>query len=483
MDIKHEYSLTSEFQPNNIGTDLVDDLDKCDREIARLQLQLAKYRVCRNNLKSKSRHLQRSFCSIQLLPDELLIVIFEHHLWWDHIRISDLLVVSRRWYNIILHSPSIWARIQIKPQFLRTEGFDWAAYVEVCVSRSMNTPLHVCLDLRYFWPRDGFFSQIITDTVQGYVDHKTRSETIQKLNYMPLQLPSTRYDKFYDRILVAIGDAVGDKGRHMRRWKSLFIRFPSGSSFLTEKLTWLKLAGNADAVESLTVVNMAGVGNSLLDFPNAQYLTLTRSEDAHPDIDGFGFLQIDQLSLRHLDYRMNWDSLDHLSKFNRLETLVLHHPDLGRTVSCSKSSSDLCVHLPLLHTLILLGTLDLILSLTFHLPSLNCLHIIKYVPPQQKTNILPSQIILPSFPRVYPRYVTWTVGSRFRGSWDTIAIKAALEEVIQQYDEAEIIVVTEFARGAAEELIAELTCRRLGARVVFSSDAEENDLQRFTREI
>ena len=88
--------------------------------------------------------------SVNQLPDELLIFIFEYALNGCHPNINRLLRVSRRWHNIILSTAALWARIELIPQKNRhgRSTLPEKLYIETCYLRSMDAPLHINLDYR-----------------------------------------------------------------------------------------------------------------------------------------------------------------------------------------------------------------------------------------------------------------------------------------------------------------------------------------------
>ncbi|KIM26424.1 hypothetical protein M408DRAFT_330597 [Serendipita vermifera MAFF 305830] len=475
MDLE-QLLQASEKAGDCAGGRRMDDLDHCDREITRLKGLLAHYQLCRETILT-AQSTRGSPSSVHTLPDEILLIIFEYRVWWDHPSILDLLFVCRRWSKLISHSSILWTRIQIKPRFPHTECFNWATYVGTCLSRSSDLPLHVCIDLSYIWSREGFFSETIAKAVLEYVDQGRHKEVIRGLNFANLRLPSARYDRFRGRVIIAIARATGH-GALLRRWKSLYLKLPT-RGFTTEEWTWDKLAGTAEGMESLTIVNMAGVNSNTVSFPHLRHLSLLKDDDAHPDIGDISSLDIYEPSLLHLEYQVtaHWDNLKPLANFAHLETLRLHRPDIRLPPFSPepKHLAKLSIRLPNLHTLVLSGTLSAISFIVWDLPALNRLEFIRHSAPQFEVELGPiPKLIDTSAPRVRPRQVQWTVAQPFRHTWCQVAITAALDNIVQHYHAADVIIVAEFAQAAVESLLAGFRDDpQFTTQFVFKSDSDE----------
>ena len=126
-------------------------------------------------------------CINQILPEEVLGVIFEEHakLEWRAQEIDGL--VCRQWRQTILRSPRAWAHLRIVPYFtsvpsklqhwldrsgsapLNVMGFDWIGGIEGALARHCNRIKSISLDqqqLAFFENRS--FS--IQGLVQQYSD-------------------------------------------------------------------------------------------------------------------------------------------------------------------------------------------------------------------------------------------------------------------------------------------------------------------------
>ena len=103
--------------------------------------------------------------SIDDLPLEFFTNILRLSLLDDHLQIRDLLLVSRRWHEIVVGTPALWTTIQICITNTIDNDPAMPQYVQVCYARSGNLPLTVIFDLYHI---TGLYR--IAEEISKYLD-------------------------------------------------------------------------------------------------------------------------------------------------------------------------------------------------------------------------------------------------------------------------------------------------------------------------
>jgi len=115
-------------QERHIAT-LEAQLDKLRSQRERLEKELEPYRIHTHSALAQAVAVtltQDTRCPIHRLPNELLHLIFELVVHGSlefgcdshRLNLGKVLQICRRWYNLIMHSPSLWARIEIPDAML-----------------------------------------------------------------------------------------------------------------------------------------------------------------------------------------------------------------------------------------------------------------------------------------------------------------------------------------------------------------------------
>lgn len=177
--------------------------------------------------------LPNCITNINQLPSDILIIIFELALRGCHPDINRLLRVSRRWHDLILDTPSLWARIELitrKEEHGKITLPD-ESYVQACHVRSANAPLRIFLDYR------NLPSRYISEQQQmNRLLHLLRAEgaDVSLLTELwekrrmhdddfdePAWYSTTRspaHSTLFHRAQALVEELATDDGEHMERW-------------------------------------------------------------------------------------------------------------------------------------------------------------------------------------------------------------------------------------------------------------------------
>jgi hypothetical protein len=88
--------------------------------------------------------------SIDLLPEELLVCIFQILVKYDPLAVGRLLFISRYWYHIAQETPALWSRILIVPRNFN-DVVKCNRYVTKALTNSANLPLDMTIDLYHLY--------------------------------------------------------------------------------------------------------------------------------------------------------------------------------------------------------------------------------------------------------------------------------------------------------------------------------------------
>ncbi|CCA78039.1 hypothetical protein PIIN_06891 [Serendipita indica DSM 11827] len=93
-----------------------------------------------------------SLVPIEKIPNENLIQIFDYAIQDCHPDICCLLLVSKRWHNLVMKTSSLWARIELVCRRInnRPTSLPHVSYVKACYTRSMERLLDVVIDYTSF---------------------------------------------------------------------------------------------------------------------------------------------------------------------------------------------------------------------------------------------------------------------------------------------------------------------------------------------
>ncbi|KIM29335.1 hypothetical protein M408DRAFT_23104 [Serendipita vermifera MAFF 305830] len=153
---RHYVSSLKDFgYPNSISEppeihEALEQLQATKREIEYLSSQLAIAQRRHDQLERISNANRASRTSISTLPEELLLQVFEASVEHDPYLTTRLLFVCRRWHNVAIKAPHLWASISFK------FGNEWdmkcaagkaKAMYMAHIARSGSNPLHIHIDI------------------------------------------------------------------------------------------------------------------------------------------------------------------------------------------------------------------------------------------------------------------------------------------------------------------------------------------------
>lgn len=84
--------------------------------------------------------------SIQKLPVETLSAIFEFCIEDDSGHIPRLQIVSKRWYFIVINTPTLWVNISVVGPFDRKQIKSQKKYIDTCTKNSKTLPIRMVFD-------------------------------------------------------------------------------------------------------------------------------------------------------------------------------------------------------------------------------------------------------------------------------------------------------------------------------------------------
>jgi hypothetical protein len=127
-----------------------------------LRQELAPYRITASSTTPTlhvghpvdQKHNGRSVPPIHRCPDEVLYLIFEQCVTpsYYHRFIRRLLLVCKRWYDIVINRAKLWAQVEI----VSWDLFDFSIpnsqlpYISTCMVRSKDVPMEATVDLSDF---------------------------------------------------------------------------------------------------------------------------------------------------------------------------------------------------------------------------------------------------------------------------------------------------------------------------------------------
>ncbi|KAG8853687.1 hypothetical protein FRC20_001170 [Serendipita sp. 405] len=96
------------------------------------------------------------------LPDELLVDIFKLHIRSEHVRRNAVLIlVCRRWRNLVDSVPSLWNWVQATPHSSLRNLDTCKKMVDHCLERSGKMPLDLTLDFRLLWDAKNYPDRLV----------------------------------------------------------------------------------------------------------------------------------------------------------------------------------------------------------------------------------------------------------------------------------------------------------------------------------
>jgi hypothetical protein len=436
-----------------------DAIKQCESQIERLKSQLKDAEEERQRWERQLALARaKSLDYFNRCPAEIFIEIFQIYLTPEHRNIRSLLLVCKKWHDLVMKTPSLWNRIDLfLPAIPVDRPFRLIPYVQACKQRSENLKLDVVLDLRNLGSKEELHNDLLKRSIKG----DCRSCLLNVLstiteNHTDCYTFEQRMEELFNTVQVL----VGEDSKDITRWSSLRIALPYFREvLLTLAPAWVSLNGPK---MSLLDLSIEGLDRWL-------YLVSGDEERQFSLFPGpSDWSQVQRLSVYHSDFHwipVKWSSIKHLyvtigsgsdllavSNLTSLETLridVVDPPDL----SWYPMAEDLVdYYFPRLHTLSIIGYIpnDWFEAFKFKAPALTDFSIYLC-----ETGRYLNEAFDMAFPQISPRIVTFTDNDayydlgRFGNVWDDIEPEKAVQKALSHFSSADQIIFG----GFTDELI------------------------------
>jgi hypothetical protein len=390
---------------------------------------------------NKSKHLTLGlFPSIHKCPVELLCMVFEFSLLWDHTRIRDLLLVCRRWNHLIMNSPKLWARIQFKvTDVLSPKIHLYSRYLDACMARSQPMLLSVEIDLEEFRTLPDYLREEAMASMRLVADEEDWDDVFEWGLSLDCNFSSAKFEVNFEEIWSLLRSLTGEAGRHMARWQRLSLFLPPLDSFLASDV-WELFVGVTPHLSQLEIGGIEYMFDVLDEpipvFPDLSSLRhLVIQDSCDPTVLDLCSVNLERL---HADFDAKLTSIRSLSQFSSLGSLVLKsfnhnvHPSASFTIS-----------LPHVTSLTLIGYWAGLATVHFSLPNHEILNL--------------ESSSFEELPILSPRVIRWKVYFGRYEAWSCLAKQSAITSIIYASDRLETILIHE---PAANELIEVLSFLR-----------------------
>lgn len=223
------------------------ELTKLKLQKAKLEKELERFRL---------KHSEVRLGPIARCPDEVLLLIFEHFLNSDHPLIRILLFVCKRWYDIVMNRPCLWARIKIDDAltlfpYKYCPSLTQAPYIIACYERSKGLPLDVELFLYEFPSIQEYLREELYRAARGITDDSEHDEIAGKIFEKDWDHDSKWINTELSRTLDCI---FGANDTNIKRWRSLELCLPSHEE--TARTIWRRIRQSTFSVVKLDITNL-----------------------------------------------------------------------------------------------------------------------------------------------------------------------------------------------------------------------------------
>lgn len=343
-----------------------------------LEQDLRPYRIDTHSTSHNTVHtIPEQAGPIHGLPDEILSQIFETYTDDPSetrcSKLGILLLVCKRWHDLVMNSPLLWAHIEIDKDCEPFEfgGSPITAYVEACISRSQGIPLDMDLALQNC-DSSAYIKAGLFDRAKAIVDENFHQEIHRQIYKNAWHYTSSRFviqfGRFFDSLF-------GDDGQHLRQCHRLVIRLPVHEEIA--RTIWARMRSNMSNLTSLTLLDIPALWSTddtlaQVNLPRVKYLEAKGRyfTIAYPT----KLFSISSTKLEHfsttIDYSMT--HLEDLSSFQGLRSLRL---DCWRIATEEDDAPTFSFHLPHLHELSINGHFTHLRKLHFDFPALNILRV------------------------------------------------------------------------------------------------------------
>lgn len=392
--------------------------------------------------------------TIDRCPPEILSIIFKYFILDQPSHVRRLLLVCRRWYDLVVQDPQMWniIRVTVPEQEWNIESWKQSIqpFIKTCLERSRSAHLQVDLD---FTNLQGPREQIMDKLDQGFWK-SSEEAALEDGDALLLEwLGSLDYDDILDQEFVAkcvpdhvfclIDLIVGQDGRNMERWQSLKIAFPIAPEL--SLLIWPKLMRPTPSLSDIQFIHSGhlrdlGSNDPLPFFESTQCARVGDFADWHT------FSRMFPTSLRELTVGISSE----LAFFRGLTSFT------NLTKLCVKSIfgtidgvvGDCAISLPVLREFQLVGKFSSVLEkIEFHFPTLEefVLEWGAYVHVQTK----------PWLPAVHASRLRWNVGNTPIDLITDVS-KGVLRTILHRYTNTKGLCVPAFVKTVLLGLLKEI---------------------------
>jgi hypothetical protein len=267
-------------------------------------------------------------------PIEILVEIFQMYLTTSHHHIRRLLLVCKKWYKLVMNTPSLWNRINVRfPDPSDGRSLRFIPYVQACKQRSEDLKLEVTLNFEAIGDAEDYHNDVIWSHIHG----ECADCLFEGLNpHYSHQSECTIYEQRKEEVINTVRALVGEDSKDMARWSSFDLTLPYMNGGIKEIAPALFLLdGSTNSLHNLSIHNlgdwfdlssddeMFGQFPGLTDCSRVERLKLRRT-----NIDS---IPVQYSSIKHLDIFINHErdllSISNLDSLETLEMIVLGPSD------------------------------------------------------------------------------------------------------------------------------------------------------------
>ncbi|KAG8813923.1 hypothetical protein FRC19_002096 [Serendipita sp. 401] len=335
---------------------------------------------------------------INNLPTELLLNILKLHLSSEHVRRdADLMLVCKKWKELVASTPSFWNRIEVTPHSSLRNVKKCTLMVMYCIRKSGSMPLDLTLDLHRLWnprtePQEDVGPYLFVKPWRGHdnddVIQRISKTAVQSLLSYTLNLVCAfvKRNKDFEEKAADAQQYLGESRRddtyvhHMSRWRSFRLLLSQWMDNDFIQPIFDELSDPAPNLKTLILSHesnnlhwMKGMNDRLYQHM-FQGLQRLREFSVNAAIDLPQFQGV-QNSLVSLSIVPNTSSLAGLLNYPNLHTLHLTLNHYRRIPPPIPGIPGTTFSLPYLSTLILFGNQSGQLLNLIDAPNLQCLRL------------------------------------------------------------------------------------------------------------
>jgi hypothetical protein len=397
-------------------------------------------------------------------PLEILVEIFQIYLTTNHRHIRRLLLVCKKWYNLVMNTPSLWNRIDVRFSEPSTgRSLHFIPYVQACKQRSENLKLEVTLDLEAVGDVEDYHTGVIWSHIHG----ECADCLLEGLNpHYSHQSECSIYEQRKEEVINTVRELVGEGSKDMTRWSSFDLTLPYMNGGIKEIAPALFLLdGPTNSLHNISIHNLSdwfdlsGDDEMFDQFPGLTDCSrVERLKLRRTDIDS---MPIQYSSIKHLDIFINHESdllsISNLSSLETLQMMVLGRPDSNDDLPRQENVRH---KFPCLHSMEMTGDLDndWFEALSFDTPPMRNFSLNLWEWHRPSTDPFDMK-----FPKISSRIVIFKADSARMVSpeksraWKNREFEVAFDQVLRHFSSAERITF----RVSTDEILRRVLLNRI----------------------